>query len=229
MLFKMKSEKTHLQRIMKLQEALHWRYATKKMNGQNVPEEKLNNILEAIRMAPTSIGIQPFSVIHIKDQELKEKIQPIAYGQTQVLDSSDLLIFAAWDEVTQERIDSYVDLTGEIRGLGEEELKPLRDMAEGVASRSIDEQQSWAAKQAYIALGFGLSAAAVEEVDATPMEGFKNDELDEFLDLEAQGLHSISMMALGYRDEKNDWLAPMKKVRRPKEDLFISPNVPEMV
>lgn len=214
---------------MKLQNALNWRYATKKMNGEEVPEEKLDNILEAIRMAPTSIGIQPFTVIHVKEQELKKEILPIAYGQSQVADSSDLLVFAAWNEVTEERIENYIKLTKEIRGLDDSELQPLRDMAEGVASRSIEDQQSWAAKQAYIALGFGLSAAAVEEVDSTPMEGFKNDELDELLDLESKGLHSISMLALGYRNKEDDWLEPMEKVRRSKEDLFISPNVPEMV
>ncbi len=198
------------------------------MNGDQVPEEKLDNILEAIRMAPTSIGLQPFTVIHIQDQEIKEKIKPIAYGQPQITESSDLLVFAAWNEVTQERIDNFVELTGEIRDLNEEELKPLRDMADGVASRTIEEQREWSARQAYIALGFGLSAAAIEEVDASPMEGFKNEELDEFLDLESKGLHSVSLMALGYRDEENDWLAPMKKVRRPKDELFIEPNVPQM-
>ncbi|MAL18432.1 MAG: NAD(P)H-dependent oxidoreductase [Balneola sp.] len=213
---------------MEFQEALKWRYATKKMNGDQVPEEKLDNILEAIRMAPTSIGLQPFTVIHIQDQEIKEKIKPIAYGQPQITESSDLLVFAAWNEVTQERIDNFVELTGEIRDLNEEELKPLRDMADGVASRTIEEQREWSARQAYIALGFGLSAAAIEEVDASPMEGFKNEELDEFLDLESKGLHSVSLMALGYRDEENDWLAPMKKVRRPKDELFIEPNVPQM-
>ena len=213
---------------MEFQEALKWRYATKKMNGDQVPEEKLDNILEAIRMAPTSIGLQPFTVIHIQDQEIKEKIKPIAYGQPQITESSDLLVFAAWNEVTQERIDNFVELTGEIRDLNEEELKPLRDMADGVASRTIEEQREWSARQAYIALGFGLSAAAIEEFDASPMEGFKNEELDEFLDLESKGLHSVSLMALGYRDEENDWLAPMKKVRRPKDELFIEPNVPQM-
>jgi nitroreductase len=213
---------------MEFQKALHWRYATKRMNGDSVPEEKLDNILEAIQMAPTSIGLQPFSVIHIKDQDLKEKIKPIAYDQPQITENSDLLVFAAWNEVTQERIDNFVRLTGETRDLGEEELKPLRDMAEGVASRDIEEQRNWSAKQAYIALGFGLSAAAIEEVDASPMEGFKNEELDDFLDLEEKGLHSVALLNLGYRDEENDWLAPMKKVRRPKDELFIKPEVAEI-
>ena len=214
---------------MNFYDAINWRYATKKMNGDAVPKEKLDNIFNAIQMAPTSIGLQPFSVIHVTDPELKEQIQPIAYGQSQIVDGSDILIFAAWDEITSERINDYVKLTGEIRDLGEEELQPVRNMAEGVASRSKEDQFNWSARQAYIALGFGLSAAAIEEVDATPMEGFKNEELDELLGLPEQGLKSITILALGYRDEDNDWLAPMKKVRRPKEDLFVEPKVPELV
>lgn len=214
---------------MNFYDAINWRYATKKMNGDAVPKEKLDNIFNAIQMAPTSIGLQPFSVIHVTDPELKEQIQPIAYGQSQIVDGSDILIFTAWDEITSERINDYVKLTGEIRDLGEEELQPVRNMAEGVASRSKEDQFNWSARQAYIALGFGLSAAAIEKVDATPMEGFKNEELDELLGLPEQGLKSITILALGYRDEDNDWLAPMKKVRRPKEELFVKPEVPELV
>ncbi|MDR9416298.1 MAG: nitroreductase family protein [Gracilimonas sp.] len=178
-------------------------------------------------MAPTSIGLQPFSVIHVTDPKMKEKIQPVAYGQSQIVEGSDILIFAAWDEVTPERIDEFIQLTGEIRDLGEEELEPVRNMADGVASRTTEEQFNWSARQAYIALGFGLSAAAIEEVDATPMEGFKNEELDKLLDLPEKGLKSIAILTLGYRDAENDWLAPMKKVRRPKNEIFIESKVSE--
>lgn len=214
---------------MKFQEALKWRYATKSMNGKSVPAKKLDNILEAIQMAPTSIGLQPFSVIHVSDPELKKQVQPVAYGQTQIVDGSDVLIFAAWDEVTEERIDEFIQLTGEIREMSEDELEPVRNMANGVASQPVEDHFNWSARQAYIALGFGLSAAAIEEVDATPMEGFKNEEMDELLNLKEKGLKSVAILTLGYRDEGNDWLAPMKKVRRPKDELFLSPDVPELV
>lgn len=214
---------------MNFYDAMNWRYATKSMNGNAVPKEKLGNILKAIQMAPTSIGLQPFNIIHITDKALKEKIQPIAYGQSQIVDSSDLLIFAAWDEVTKERIDSFIELTGNIRDLSDDELEPVRNMANGVASRSKEDQFIWAARQAYIALGFGLSSAAIEKVDATPMEGFKNEELDDLLDLPAQGLKSVALLTLGYRDAENDWLAPMKKVRRPIDELIVTPGIAEMV
>ncbi|WP_103665965.1 nitroreductase family protein [Gracilimonas amylolytica] len=210
---------------MNFYDALQWRYATKKMNGGSVPREKVDRIFEAIQMAPTSIGLQPFTVLHITDPELKEQIKPIAYDQSQITESSDLLVFTAWDEITEERIDDFVKLTGEIRDLGEKELEPVRNMANGVASRPKEEHFNWSARQAYIALGFGLQAAAIEEVDATPMEGFKNEELDELLGLSSQGLKSVALMTIGYREEDNDWLAPMKKVRRPKDKLIIEPKV----
>ena len=214
---------------MDFYDSLNWRYAAKKMNGQEVPQEKIERILDAIQLAPTSIGLQPFKVLEITDQDLKKKILPIAHNQQQIVDSSHLLVFAAWDNLSEEHINDYVELTGKTRNLSNEELQPLRNMLNGVASKTAEELYQWSAKQAYIAFGFALAAAAVEEVDSTPMEGFKPDELDELLNLREQGLKSISLLALGYRDEKNDWLAPMKKVRRPKDELFAKPELAELV
>lgn len=214
---------------MNFHEALHWRYATKKMNGEPVPQKKIDRILEAIRMAPTSMGFQPFSVFTITDPEIKEQILPIANGQTQITDSSHLLIFAAWDEITEERIEEYVELTAKERGLSLEQLQPLRNMLEGAASQTPDEMFEWSARQVYLAFGFALSAAAVEKVDATPMEGFNPEKLDELLDLPAKGLRSVLLLPLGYRDEENDWLAPMKKVRKSKEQLIREASVAEPV
>jgi nitroreductase len=81
--------------------------------------------------------------------------------------------------------------------------------------------QSHAAKQAYIALGIGLVAAAEQKVDATPMEGFDSEALDVMLGLADKGLKSQAILALGYRDEANDWLVNMKKVRTPADEFFI--------
>lgn len=214
---------------MDFHKALNWRYATKRMNGEEVPQEKLERILDAIQLAPTSMGLQPFKILVITDPELKERIKPIAFNQNQITESSHLLVFAAWDSISDEQIDDYVELTSKERDLPEEELQPLRDMLEGTAKKSDEEVYNWSARQVYIALGFGLAAAAVEEVDASPMEGFNPDELDELLDLRKEGLKSISLMALGFRDEENDWLAPMKKVRRPKDELFDEPKLAELV
>jgi nitroreductase len=210
---------------MSILESLHWRYATKRMTGERVPQEKIDIILEAARMAPTSSGIQPFTILVITDKKLLEKIQPIAYNQPQVTEASHLLVFAAWDTVTPERIDYVYDQITKERNLPAGTLTDyvnrLKDM---FAAMTPEEQFNWAAKQTYLAFGVATAAAAMEKIDATPMEGFVNTELDKLLGLKEKGLRSTTLMALGYRDTANDWLANMKKVRRPKEELIIELN-----
>jgi nitroreductase len=207
---------------MQWMDSFEWRYACKKMNGQSVPQEKIDSILQAIRLAPTSMGLQPFTVLVITDLELRKKIQPVAFNQSQITDSSHLLVFAAWSSITEDKIREYVANAAHIRNTTTEALKGLSDMLTGALLHQSDEQNfNWAARQAYIALGFGLAAAAMVQVDATPMEGFQPGKLDELLELPAKGLRSVSMLALGYRDAENDWLVNLAKVRRQPEQLFI--------
>jgi nitroreductase / dihydropteridine reductase len=210
---------------MSILESLHWRYATKRMTGEKVPQEKIDIILEAARMAPTSSGIQPFTILVITDKKLLEKIQPIAYNQPQVTEASHLLVFAAWDTITSEKVDYVYDQITRERNLPAGTLTDyvnrLKDM---FAAMTPEEQFNWAAKQTYLAFGVATTAAAIEKIDATPMEGFVNTELDKLLGLKEKGLRSTTLMALGYRDTANDWLANMKKVRRPKEELIIELN-----
>jgi nitroreductase/dihydropteridine reductase len=210
---------------MSLIKSLNWRYATKRMNGERVSEEKVGNILEAARLAPTGNGIQPFNILVIKDKATLEKIKPIANNQPQITEASHLLVFAAWDHVTPERLDRVFELLVRERELQPDALKPMQERTKGwFATLTPELQFQWAARQAYIAFGIAIAAAAEERVDATPMEGFKNAELDAFLDLPAMGLRSTSLLALGYRDISNDKLALLKKVRRPKEELVIELN-----
>lgn len=207
---------------MDLIESLEWRYASKKMNGEKVPQQKVNNILEAIRLAPSSMGLQPFTVLVIEDEELKKQIQPIAYNQPQIVQSSHLLVFAAWDDVTPTHIEEYIAYTAEVRNMPVASLKDFKDTLLDMAkNRSKEENFSWAARQTYIAFGTALVAAATEQVDATPMEGFDSEALDEKLNLKEKGLKSVTLLPLGYRDAENDWLANLPKVRREKEKLFI--------
>lgn len=207
---------------MSLIENLNWRYATKRMNGQTVPPEKLDYILEAIRLAPTSNGLQPFSVLVVENEELRKKIQPIAYNQPQIFEASHLLIFAAWDNITEAQITAYIAQIAAERGVAAENLQGFHNSIAGLVERkSLEERFNWSARQAYIAFGMGLAAAAEQKVDATPMEGFDPLGLDVLLNLKEKGLRSVCMMALGYRDEANDQLVNAKKVRRAKEKLFI--------
>lgn len=207
---------------MSLIENLNWRYATKRMNGQKVPQEKIDQILEAIRLAPTSYGLQPFTVIVVESENLRKKIQPVAYNQPQIFEASHLLVFAAWTDVTEQQIDTYMADVAKERGIDVANLAGFKNTIAGTIERLTPEQRStWAAKQAYIAFGMGLAAAAELKVDATPMEGFDGVGLDAVLDLKAKGLHAVTIMPLGYRDEANDNLAHAKKVRRAKEELFL--------
>ncbi len=200
---------------------LQWRYATKSMNpAKAVPEDKLERILEAARLAPTSSGLQPFEIIVVSNAAVREQIKPIAWNQAQITDGSHLLVFAAWDNYTPERINMMFDYTNEVRGFKNEGWENYRQKLLALyPPREAELNFQHAARQAYIGLSAALIAAAFEEVDATPMEGFDSDALDKILDLRARGLRSVAIMPIGYRKEDRDWLVNLKKVRRPREQF----------
>ena len=204
-----------------LKEKLNWRYATKAMDpAKAVPQAKVNAILEAANLAPTSSGLQPFEIIVVTNPEVKAKLSAAAYGQKQVVDGSHVLVFAAWDNYTAERIDAVVQQTNQQRGTPIEMLNAYYDnLKASYLPRAAEVNYDHAARQAYIALGVGLVAAAFEEVDATPMEGFNPDAVDEILGLRERGLRSVTLLPLGYRDASGDWLLGQKKVRRPLDRL----------
>ena len=206
---------------MELLDKLNWRYATKAMTGQKIPQEKIDNIIEAISLAPTSSGLQPFEVYVITNQEVKDKIKPIAWNQSVVSDCSHLLVFAAWDTYTKDRINKMFDLVNEVRGFKNEGWENYRQMLlKSYPPRDPEVNFNHAAKQAYIAFSQAIIAAAFEKVDATPMEGFDANAVDEILNLREKGLRSCVLLPLGYRDSENDWLVNLKKVRKRREDLI---------
>lgn len=208
---------------MSLIEKLQWRYATKKMDAtKTVPQAKVDQILEAIRLTASSSGLQPYEVLVITNKEIREKIKAIAWDQTQIIDCSHLLVFAAWDTYTADRINQAFDMTEKMRNFKSETGDIYRQkLLKSYPVRDPETNYHHAAKQAYIGLGTALIAAAYEQVDSTPMEGFDPAALDEILNLKAKGLRSVVMMTLGYRKADEDWLVNLKKVRRPK-DSFIS-------
>lgn len=195
---------------------LNWRYATKKMDPTKaVSKDKVDKIIEAVRMAPTSSGTQPFELIVVTNPEVLVKVRAAAGDQAQITDGSHLLVFAAWDTYTAERIDEVTQLNIQARG----DLPMLSAYYDNLKSsyvpREAQVNYAHAARQAYIALGIALVAAAEQEVDSTPMEGFDPTQVDEILGLKARGLRSVVLLPLGYRDPSADWLLPMKKVRKP--------------
>ena len=205
---------------MELLDKLNWRYAAKAMNGEKVAEDKVERILEAARLAPTSSGLQPFEIIVVKNQDIKEQIRPVAWNQSMITDCSHLLVFAAWDTYTEERINYMFDLTNEIRGFKNEGWENYRKMLlDSYPQKDEEENFNHAAKQAYIAFSQAIAAAAFEKVDATPIEGFDPAAVDEILGLREKGLRSAVLLPLGYRNESEDWLVNLVKVRKPMKDL----------
>ena len=211
--------------VKPLNDLLNWRYATKKMDpSKAVPKDKVDAIVEAIRMAPTSSGTQPFELFVVTNADIRDQIAEAAGGQAQITDGSHLLVFAAWDNYTAERIDNVVDLNVSARG----DLPMLHTYYDNLKSnylpREAEVNYAHAARQAYIALGIALIAAAEQEVDSTPMEGFDPDAVDKILGLKTRGLRSVVLLPLGYRDEGSDWLLPMGKVRKSRDTIVTEVN-----
>jgi nitroreductase len=206
---------------MSITTALHWRYAAKRMNGMKIPKIKLDIIFDAISLAPSSFGLQPYSVLVIENREMLEKIKPLAMNQPQITEASVLLVFATWDKLTKEKINIYIEDMAKQREVSVNSLNEVKLIIEAQLKNNDSDIFIWSSKQTYIALGIALFAAAEAEIDSTPMEGFDKEKLDELLNLKELGLKSSVLMTLGYRDIKTDYLVNLKKVRRDKEKLFI--------
>ena len=208
---------------MALLEDLNWRHAVKAYDAtKKVSKEDIDKIVEAARLAPTSSGLQPFQVLVVENQELKEKLVKGALNPECMRDCSHVLIFAGWDRYTAERIDKVYDYTTAERGLPQGRFNSYTDMLKKIyLAQPAEENFAHIARQTYIALGLSLAQAAELKVDSTPVEGFDNSVVDEILALDKLGLKSVSLMYVGYADTPNDWIAPMKKVRTPKEEFVV--------
>ena len=205
---------------MALLDDLTWRHATKAYDPtKKLKHEDLMKIVEAARLAPTSSGLQQFRLIVVGDQELKEKMVAGALNPDCMRECSHVIVFAAWDEYTPERIDA-IYLTTDERGLVRGRFKRYTDMLkEKFGEMTKEEQFQHAADQSFIALGLALAQAAELKIDSTPIGGFDPKLVDELLDLPAKGLRSVSLLYLGYSDPERDWLASMKKVRNSMEEF----------
>lgn len=208
--------------MTKITELLNWRYATKKYDSsKKIPADTLEHILEAVRLTATSSGLQPFELLVVTNAEIREKIKAVSWNQAQVTDCSHLLVFAAWDDITADRVNMMFDLTNDVRNSTNEGWENYRHMLLGiVAERGQEANYQAAARQAYIGLGSALIAAAEQQVDATPMEGFDPAAVDEILGLSAKNLRSVIILPLGYRSDEGDWLVNLKKVRRARENFI---------
>ena len=206
---------------MKLLEALNWRYATKRMTGEKLDEEKVHKIVEAARLAPTSAGLQPVHLFVISNPEVKAQISPFTGDQPQITESSHLIVFTSWATIPDEYIDRVYEYTNAERGVPNEKTAATVANLKGLFSTfSEEEQYHHTAKQAHIAFGMAIAAAAELGVDATPMEGFSKEAVDAFLNLKEQNLRCVVLLALGKRKIEEDWLFPLKKVRQPMSEFI---------
>ncbi|MSR86645.1 NAD(P)H-dependent oxidoreductase [Candidatus Peribacteria bacterium] len=203
--------------------SMQWRYATKHFDAaKKLTKAQLDELLDAARLSASSYGLQPYKLLVITNPELRAKLcTEAAYNQPQVADASHLVIFCTRTSVDEAYVDSFVANIAKTRGVTAESLAGYRDMmAKSMSRMTTEQQQIWSQKQAYIALGTLLAAAAHAEVDACPMEGFDSTKVDEILGLKEMGLASSVFCTLGFR-AADDATAEQKKVRLPRHEFII--------
>jgi nitroreductase len=204
----------------KIIESLTWRYATKKFDSsKKVPQADLDELLEAIRLAPSSFGLQPWKFVVVSDKKTKEKLREYA-DQPQITDASHLIVLCARKDVDESLIKKYVDITAKTREMPRDTLNGYEQMMTGFRKSMSDEAVlEWSKKQVYLALGVLLTSAAEKKIDACPMEGFDPKGFDKVLGLDKQNLASTVLCAIGYRS-KDDKYADAKKVRFDRKEIF---------
>ena len=209
---------------MSLLEDLNWRHAVKAFKpNEKVSQENIDKIVEAARLAPTSSGLQPFRLLVVEDQEIKNKLVKGALNPECMQECSHVLIFAGWKDYSEQKIDEVYDMTTDKRGLPRGRFSSYTDQLKAyVGSKSAEENFEHIARQAYIAMGLALAQAAELKVDSCPAEGFSTDLVDEVLELDKLGLKSIALIYVGVADPERDWVGSMAKVRLPTEDFVIN-------
>jgi nitroreductase len=204
-------------------ETQNWRYATKKFDAtKKISTEDLNTLKEAIRLSSSSYGLQPYKIIIVENPELRAQLLGAAYGQSQVVDASHLIVFANETNINDQTIEKYITRIGDTRNIPVESLTGFGNYMKGAINHLTEDTKNiWASKQTYLALGNLLNAAAELKIDVTPMEGFVPAQVNEILGLNALGLNASLMATVGYRHTE-DATQHLKKVRKSNEELFIT-------
>jgi nitroreductase len=201
----------------------NWRYATKKFDTtKKISAEDLATLKEAIRLTASSYGLQPYKVLIVENPELRAQLQPVSWGQSQIVDASHLVVFANITNFGEKEIDIYINNIASIRNSPVDTLQGYSDfMKSKIISLPEHTKNSWTSKQTYLALGNLMNAAAELKIDVTPMEGFEAEKYNEILGLEKLGLNATLVAPIGYRHE-DDATQNYAKVRKSNEDLFIT-------
>lgn len=200
---------------------LNWRYAAKKFDpSRKIAPDLWATLEQAVVLAPSSYGLQPWKFVVVTDPEVRKRLHPVSWNQSQILDASHLVVFAAKNPPTPADVEAHVRRTAEVRGVPPEKLDGFKQMMLGSLSRmDATQAHQWAMRQAYIALGVFLSSAAMMGVDACPMEGFQGDKYDEILGLKANGLAAAVIATAGYR-AADDATAAHPKSRFPADAVI---------
>ncbi|MEZ7884632.1 MAG: NAD(P)H-dependent oxidoreductase [Bacteroidales bacterium] len=208
---------------MSLIDNLKWRYATKKFDtSKKVSEKDIEFLKDAVNLSASSYGLQPYKVLLIKDEKIREKLREASWGQPQITDSTVIFLFCNYNDVDEKVIDNYIALKSDIQNIPIEQLKGYGDfMKQAIGSVPPEQRAIWASKQTYIGLGTLLAAAAELKVDACPMEGFDKDAYNSILGLKEMGLSASVIATIGYRSEEDE-TSKMKKVRKSNDDMFIN-------
>lgn len=207
---------------MSLLDKLNWRYATKKFDTtKKLSTEQLDTLLSVVQLSASSMGLQPYRILVIEDPAVREQLREAAYGQQQITQASQLIVFAAETRLDEAYGKKYIDLIAKTREVGREHLAGFEQaVLNGINNQSEDQKIAWGHKQAYIALGFLLTSAAQLDIDACPMEGFQAGKFDEILGLSEKGLTTSVIATIGFRAADDDF-SKLAKVRKPKDELFI--------
>ncbi|WP_369992997.1 NAD(P)H-dependent oxidoreductase [Winogradskyella sp.] len=206
---------------MNLLEHLQWRYATKKFDPtKKVSSNDLEKIKQAIQLSVSSYGLQLYKVLIIENLEIREKLKPVSWNQSQITDASHLIVFCNYTDATPKAIDNFIKQTAVTRNLDLERLIGYGDFIKSKLNEKSDtEKTSWLKSQTYLALGNLLNACAELKIDACPMEGFEPEAYNEILGLNEQGLNATVIAPIGYRHDE-DSTAEFPKVRKPIKELF---------
>lgn len=201
-------------------EALSRRYSVKKFNNEIIPQEALHNILESGKLAASSLGLQPYKIIVVESEEMKQKLIPTFYNPSQISTCSHLIVIISKKIIDDSYIHGYFNHISEVRDVPLEKLDLFKkSINQHIVQKTTDEIFNWAEKQSYIVLANLMYAAAIENIDTCPMEGFRQEMIEEILDINPETEKVTVTLALGYRSEE-DHFQHMKKVRKPNEKLF---------
>ena len=202
-------------------ESLQKRYSVKKFNNdKKISPEILRNILSAGQLSVSSLGLQPYKIFVIESDEMKNKLIPAFRNPSQISTCSHLIVLATKKNVEEKYVDGYFRHITEVREVPMESLELFRkSIDQYIRSLSEEEEFHWHQKQAYIVLGQMIFAAALEEVDSCPMEGFNENLMNEILGIDSSVETATVTLALGYRAE-DDHFQHLKKVRKPEDKLF---------